>query len=454
MEFKKNENYTLTITDIGTNGEGIGKIDNFTVFVEQALPGEEVEIKMTKVNKSYGYGKLLNIIKPSPERIAPPCPIAKRCGGCNIQHLSYEAQLEYKKNKVYQNLKRIGGFEAIEVKDTIGMSNPFNYRNKSQYPVSRTENDIIFGFYANHSHNIIACEDCKIGSDKNTEILEKIKNFMLENNIKAYDEKSHTGLIRHILIRVGSKTNDIMVCLVINSTKFKYKTKLVTALADIEGIKSIVLNYNTAKTNVILGDEVETIFGDSFITDYIADLKFEISPLSFYQVNPVQTEKLYSTALEYANLTNNEVVIDAYCGIGTISLFLSKRAKKVYGIEVVAPAIEDAKKNAELNNIKNTEFIVGKAEEIIPKLYEDEGITPDVIVVDPPRKGCDTALLETMLKMSPKRIVYVSCDSATLARDLKILCTSNEYKIEKVQPVDMFPQTVHVESVVLLNRKE
>lgn len=448
---KKNQKLVLKIVDLSSEGAGVAKVDGYPLFIKDTLPGETVEVLVVKVNKNYGFGKVLNIIEPSEQRVEPICPVAGKCGGCSLQHLSYEGQLKYKQNKVYQNLKRIGGFDNISVEETIGMDKPYNYRNKAQYPVGY-DKGIIVGFYASNSHRIIDFDNCSIGSEKNQEILKAVKEFITKNNITAYDEKTGKGTIRHILIREGHFTGEIMVCLIVNSYSFKYKKQLIDVLKNISGIKSISINYNTTQSNVILGEKVETIYGSDYITDYIGNLKFEISPLSFYQVNPVQTEKLYGKALEFADLKGSETVIDAYCGIGTISLFLAQNANKVYGIEIVPQAIDDAVKNAENNNITNAEFFVGKSEDVIPKLYKTRGVKPDVMVVDPPRKGCEESLLNLMLQMNPKRIVYVSCDSATLARDLKILCSTKQYKVDKVQPVDMFPHTGHVETVVLLNK--
>lgn len=452
MTIKKNEIYTITITDLGTQGEGIGKINGYTLFVKNTLPQEEVKVLVVKANKNYGYGKVIEIIKPSPYRVEPNCSVAGKCGGCTIQHLDYKTQLAQKQNMVKQNIIRIGGFDSVEVFPTIGMTEPYYYRNKSQYPISIDKDGINIGFYSLGSHKIVNCDGCLIGSKADSNIINIIKNFIRANDITSYNEETGKGLLRHILIRTGFYTNEIMVCLVINSHSFKYKNQLVESLKTVKEIKSIVLNYNTTKSNVILGNKCETLWGNDYITDKIGDLMFKISPLSFFQVNPQQTNKLYSKALEFADLKGNEIVIDAYCGIGTISLFLAKKAKKVYGIEIVAPAVENAIENAKLNNINNVEFFTGKSEDIVPSLYKEEGVKPDVMVVDPPRKGCEESLLKLMLDMKPQKIVYVSCDSATLSRDLKILCSSKVYKIEKVQPVDMFPHTNHVESVVLLNR--
>jgi 23S rRNA (uracil1939-C5)-methyltransferase len=452
MNFEKNNHYIIEITDLGVNGEGIGKKDGFTFFVDKALPGETVEIIATKLKKNYGYGRLVTVINPSPDRKTPECPVAGKCGGCSLQHLEYSAQLKFKTEKVRQNLMRIGGFENVEVLPAIGMDNPTRYRNKAQYPVSGINGELVCGFYANHSHRVIPCEDCLINLEENKDIIAAVKRFMDRCKLTAYDEVEHRGFLRHIVIKNGFHTGEAMVCLVVNAKSFKYKSELVEALSCIDSIKSVVISYNTDKTNIILGNKTETVYGQPYITDTIDKLRFKISPLSFFQVNPVQTEKLYSTALDFAGLTGSETVIDAYCGIGTISLFLAQKAKKVYGVEIVPEAIAAAKENAEINNITNAEFFAGKSEEVVPTLHKEKGVTPDVMVVDPPRKGCEESLLKLMLDMNPHTIVYVSCDSATLARDLKILC-NDKYEIKKVQPVDMFPHTVHVETVCLLSKK-
>ena len=459
---KKNERVVIKIDDIGVNGEGIGKIDGYTLFVKDALIGDTVEAVITKAKKNYSYAKMLKVLEASPNRVEKRCPVARQCGGCQIQELSYEAQLDFKNKKVYGNLERIGGF-APELLDQVmepicGMEAPFHYRNKAQFPIGTDkEGHIVAGFYAGRTHQIIPNMNCELGVDVNQEILQVVVDFMNENGIPAYDEESQIGLVRHVLIRYGFKTKEIMVCLVINGDKIPKSEKLVDKLKEISGMTSITCSINKENTNVIMGKEIKILWGQGFITDYIGDVKYQISPLSFYQVNPVQTEKLYGLALEYAQLEGNETVWDLYCGIGTISLFLAQKAKKVYGVEIVPQAIEDAKNNAKINSIPNAEFFVGKAEEVLPEYYANyekehgEKAYADVIVVDPPRKGCDETLLETMVQMQPKRIVYVSCDSATLARDLKYLC-ENGYEIQKVKAVDQFPHTTHVETVCLLSR--
>lgn len=450
---EKNKEYILQIESNGHQGEGVGKIDNFTVFIDGALKGEVVKIKLIKVNKNYGIGKLLEIISPSDERENPICSIYKRCGGCNLQHTAYEAQLNFKTERVKEVMKRIGKLENIKVHNTLGMKNPYNYRNKVQLPVGRNKDgEVVVGFYASRSHDIINMEKCHIQDEVADKVVELTKRWIEKYNIETYNEEKHSGLIRHIMIRKGFKTGEVMIVLVTNGEKLPHSDEFVELMAEnIEGVASIIQNINKNKTNVILGEKSKTLYGKDTITDFIGEFKFNISPLSFFQVNSIQTEVLYEKALEYADLTGDETVFDAYCGTGTISLFLSQRAKKVYGVEIVTQAIENAKENAKANRVTNAEFIVGEAEKEIPKLI-DSGIKADVVVVDPPRKGCEESLLEAIAKMSPQKIVYVSCDPATLARDLRIL-NDLGYKTLEVQPVDMFPQTTHVESVVLLSHK-
>ncbi len=453
MEFKKNDLVTVKIEDMGHDGEGIGKAEGYTLFTKDTVIGDVVEAKIMKMRKNYGYARLVRVLEASKDRTEPKCPVARACGGCQLQFLTYEKQLEFKKKKVVGNLERIGGFPDISVGKVMGMENPWRYRNKAQFPVGKDKDgNLITGFYAGRTHSIIPNTNCYLGVEVNEEILNAVLDYMRENHVEPYDEATGKGLVRHILIRYGFKTKEIMVCIIINGRKIPNAAGLVEKLKEISGMTSITLNVNTKRNNVILGNEILPLWGKEFITDYIGEVKYQISPLSFYQVNPVQTEKLYGTALEYAGLTGKETVWDLYCGIGTISLFLAQKAKKVYGVEIVPAAIEDARKNAELNGIENAEFFVGKAEEVLPAKYKEDGVYADVIVVDPPRKGCDGALIETMLSMKPERIVYVSCDSATLARDLKVLC-EKEYQVEKVAVCDMFPGSVHVETVCLLQRK-
>lgn len=453
MEFKKNDILIVDIEDMGHDGEGIGKAQGYTLFIKDTVIGDKVEAKIMKAKKNYGYARLMKILVPSPDRVEAKCSCARACGGCQLQFLSYEKQLEFKKNKVMGNLERIGGFSGLKADKVIGMEHPWRYRNKAQFPVGLDrDGKIVTGFYAGRTHSIIANQNCLLGAEVNQEILEQIIAYMEENRVQPYNEAQGTGLVRHILLRYGFQTKEIMVCLIINGTTIPNPQSLIDRLIKIPGMTSISLNTNTKRNNVILGEKVTNLWGQDYITDYIGDVKYQISPLSFYQVNPIQTQQLYATALEYAQLTGTETVWDLYCGIGTISLFLAQKARQVYGVEIVPPAIEDAKNNARLNNITNAEFYVGKAEDVLPQKYEQEGIRADVIVVDPPRKGCDEAVLQTMLKMKPERIVYVSCDSATLARDLKVLC-EEEYEVKKVAVCDMFPQGVHVETVALLTRK-
>ena len=551
MAYSKNDCVQVTIEDIGVSGEGIGKIDGYTLFVKDTVIGDVVNVKIMKAKKNYGYARLVDIVKPSKDRVEPACAIARQCGGCQIQAMSYEAQLKYKQKLVSDNLKRIGGLTEgtdYEMCDILGMEETFRYRNKAQYPVGEDKDgNIVMGFYAGHTHSIIPCpdDDCLLGHSDNAVILKAVKAWMEKYRVRAYDENIHKGTVRHILIRTGFHTDEIMLCLVTKKMLRKEAADgLVDVVKELNGeisgsavgdvdidknigesednhtndrdrhlhITSLVVNINKEDTNVILGKECVTLYGKPYIEDYIGDIKFQISPLSFFQVNPRQTEVLYNKALEFADLKGNESVWDMYCGIGTISLFLAKKAGQVYGVEIVPQAIEDAKNNAKINNISNAEFFVGKAEEVVPAFYKNNGnnaskggadvdgadksysankaeqsdttgksdnidlpgidtagksdnsdsqnITnvydmtkPDVVVVDPPRKGCDEKLLDTIVSMSPDRIVYVSCDSATLARDLKVL-VERGYKVEKVQPVDQFANTVHVETVVLLSHKK
>lgn len=518
MEYQKNDIVTVEIEDIGSDGEGIGKIDGYALFVKDAVIGDIVEARITKVKKNYAYARVEKVVTPSSFRVEPKCAFHRQCGGCQIQAMSYERQLAFKQDKVRNNLIRIGGFleEFVDevMEPIIGMEEPWHYRNKAQFPVGYDRNgSLITGFYAGRTHTIIANTDCYLGALENKQILEAVLAYMKENQVSAYQEETGKGLVRHILIRTGFSSGEIMVCLVINGRKLPAEDVLVKRLTGIvfqdedllsadadpalntlsksaepsRRITSISLSSNMENTNVIMGKEIRTLWGKDYIEDSIRILKvaennsesgwsasevsgrkdqtlgsefietgeqvaFRISPLSFYQVNPKQTEKLYSLALEYAGLTGKEIVWDLYCGIGTISLFFAKWAKQVYGVEIIPQAIEDARENARINGIGNAEFYVGKAEEVLPDKYEKEGIHADVIVVDPPRKGCDGKCLETMLAMKPERIVYVSCDSATLARDLRVLVEGG-YEIKKIRAVDQFGMTVHVETTVMLQRR-
>lgn len=472
--YGKNDIVRITIEDIGNDGEGIGKTDGYTLFVKDAVIGDVIEARITKCKKNYGYARVEKVVAPSPFRVEPRCPVHRQCGGCQIQAMSYEKQLAYKQNKVSNHLQRIGGFSPEQIdavmEPIVGMEEPWRYRNKAQYPVGYDKNgEPVVGFYAGRTHDIIANTDCPLGPPENKVILEAVLSYMRENGVSAYRETTGEGLVRHVLIRTGFATGEIMVCLVINGKNLPGEDKLVEKLTGMrledertlfKKIVSISVSINKKKTNVIMGQEIRVLWGNGWIedslrvmdtADFVEDAEkvtFRISPLSFYQVNPRQTEKLYGLALEYAELTGEETVWDLYCGIGTISLFVAKRAKKVYGVEVIPQAIEDARENARRNGITNAEFLVGKAEEVI---IQEQMHRPDVIVVDPPRKGCDEKCLETMLAMQPERIVYVSCDPATLARDLKILCEGG-YELKRVRAVDQFGHTGHVETVCLLSK--
>ncbi|MBE6002482.1 MAG: 23S rRNA (uracil(1939)-C(5))-methyltransferase RlmD [Lachnospiraceae bacterium] len=464
----KNEQFTVKIEDFSGEGLGIGKTgDGFVWFIKDTVIGDTVLAAATKVKKNYGFARLVKVLEKSRDRQEPECGIARRCGGCQLQQMSYGAQLKFKQDKVYNNLRRIGEVEEKLLDEVfepiVGMDEPFRYRNKAQFPVSRNkEGKIIAGFYAGRTHDVIECEDCLLGVKDNKVILDRIIGWMEDHDIEPYDEKTGKGLVRHVLIRKGFTTGQRMVCLVINGTGLPHREELVKLLsgenensgsADVK-VDSLSYSVNMERTNVIMGTKIVDLYGPGFIEDYIGDVKFRISPLSFYQVNPVQTERMYGAALEFAELKGTENVWDLYCGIGTISLFMSRKARHVYGVEIIPEAIRDAKQNAEINGIENAEFYVGAAEEILPEWYEkhpNERI--DVVCVDPPRKGCDEKALATIVQMAPEKLVYVSCDSATLARDVKYL-RANGYELKHVRPVDNFPQTVHVETVVLLSQKK
>jgi len=459
----KNQEIEIDILNIGSEGEGIGRTeDGMTVFVADSLPGDRVLAHITKVKKTYAYAFAAKILIPSSFRVEAKCPVAKKCGGCTLLHYDYKEQLKLKQEKVYNCLTRIGGIENPPMEEIVGADNIYYYRNKAQFPVGTDkEGKPVVGFYRKHSHDVVANTDCLIQAKEDGAILEAIENFLVAEKISAYNEETGKGLVRHVFTRVGFTTKELMVCLVVNADSVSFADKFVEMLKGVsekEGLKlaGVCLNVNKKNTNVILGNKIVLLYGNEYIEDYIGDIKYRISPLSFYQVNPEQTKKLYDLALEYAGLTGKESVWDLYCGIGTISLYLARNAGKVYGVEIVPEAIADAKENARINGITNAEFFVGAAEEVLPAFYNSnegsEMLTPDVIVVDPPRKGCDEACLETMIKMSPSRIVYVSCDPATLARDLKYL-TDNGYELKRVRPVDQFCHTMHVETVCLLSKK-
>jgi 23S rRNA (uracil1939-C5)-methyltransferase len=453
---EKNKEYILDIIAEGYEGEGVAKVEGYPIFIEGALTGEKVKVKIVKVKKSYAYGKLEEIIVNSESRELPRCENFKRCGGCSVQHMNYKKQLDFKWERVKDCISKIGGLSKELVKYPLGMeSHPYRYRNKVQLPIGRVNGQIVVGFYAPRSHDIIDIDSCLIQDEVADKVSKITRDWIIKNNIEpatldgAYNPK---GIVRHIMIRKGFKTGEVMVVLVASTKDVPRLEELKDILIkSVEGIKSIVLNVNSKNTNVILGEECKTLYGSDTIQDYIGGFKFNISPLSFFQVNPMQTEILYNKALEFVNLTGKETVFDAYCGTGTITLFLSQKAKKVYGVEIIEPAIINARENAEVNNVDNVEFVVGKSEEIIPSLIRD-GVKADVIVVDPPRKGCDAKLLRAIGETKPERVVYVSCDPSTLARDLKIL-EGLGYETVEVQPVDMFPQTSHIECVALIVRK-
>ncbi len=476
--YHKDDILTVQITDIGSAGEGIGKVDGFTLFIKDAIMGDVVRCKIMKVQKGYAFARLLEVITPSKDRVEPSCPLARPCGGCQIQELSYEKQLSFKQNKVRNDIIRIGGFTEAEadqvMQPIVGMDEPFRYRNKAQIPVSTDKDgNLVAGFYAGRTHAIVPMGDCLIGQQGNREIMEAVLSYMKEKHVTSYNEQTGKGLVRHILIRTGIYSGEVMVCLILNGKKLPEEQRLVETLRAIDGMTSITLNTNTQKTNVIMGRESRTLWGRDTIQDtlHVFDVEagsdpkqavsfreteyavsFNISAQSFYQVNPHQTERLYSIVREYAGLTGQQTVWDLYCGVGTISLFLARDAKSMYGVEVIPSAIEDAKKNAQLNGITNAVYQVGKVEEVLPAYVKEAGNdSVDVVVVDPPRKGCDPLTLQTILEVAPPKLVYVSCDPATLARDLKIL-RAGGYRVDKVQPVDQFAHTVHVETVALLTR--
>ena len=448
----KNKEYIVDIVDIGQGGVGIGKYEGFTVFVDGGLVQDKIKVKITKSKKNYAVGDMIEIIEKSPFRVARKCSEnLRQCGGCQIQELDYQKQLDIKTNEVKQVISRIGKLDDVVIHDTLGMEHPFRYRNKAQFPIQKKDNMPVIGFYKKKSHDLISTDECIIQHEVNDKIIKIIKTYIRAYNVSIYDEKTHKGLLRHVVTKVGFTTGEVMIVLVANGKKLPYLKELASVLKEnIPGFKTLVVNVNTQKTNVILGKENIVAYGDGMIRDYIGELVFEISPLSFFQVNPLQTEVLYNKALEYANLGENDTVFDIYCGIGTISLFLAQKAKKVYGIEIVEDAIKDAKRNAKINNMDNVEFYVGKAEEVVPKMYQ-EGKRANVVVVDPPRKGCDEKVLDTIISMQPDRVVYVSCNPSTLARDLAYL-NERGYKCHEIQPVDMFPHSVHVETVCLLSR--
>ncbi|MBY0064493.1 MULTISPECIES: 23S rRNA (uracil(1939)-C(5))-methyltransferase RlmD [Priestia] len=450
---EKNEYIDVAFEDLTHDGAGVAKVNGFPIFVQNALPGESGQVKIIKVKKGYAFGKLIKHHTISEQRVEAPCPVYKQCGGCQLQHVSYEGQLQFKQKQVKDVMARIGHLPDVPVHSTLGMNDPWRYRNKAQVPVAEREGGLVAGFYQQRSHDIINMDACLIQQQANDDVVQAVKSICEKHGVSAYQEQKHKGSLRHIMARYGLVTGEIMVVIVTRTAELPNKKRIIEDIIEaVPNVKSIVQNVNSKRTNVILGNQTNVLWGEEYIYDYIGDVKFAISAKSFYQVNPEQTKVLYDKALEYADLTGEETVIDAYCGIGTISLFLAQKAKKVYGVEIVPEAIEDAKRNAELNGIHNAEFAVGEAEVVIPSWYK-QGIKADVIVVDPPRKGCDEALLNTIIDMKPKKVVYVSCGPATLARDLAIL-EKGGYETVEVQPVDMFPHTTHVECCSLLVRKD
>lgn len=453
---EKNKEYIFDIISQGYEGEGIAKIDNkYPIFIEGALKGEKVKVRIVKVNKNFAYGKLMEVLEASEERVNPSCTIYKRCGGCKLQHASYKAQLDFKWDRVKDCVSKIGKLDPSIVKYPLGMENPWRYRNKVQLPIGLINGEVKIGFFAPRSHDIIDMESCLIQDEIGDKVVKLTREWIEKFNIRPYNvdgEYDEKGIVRHIMIRRGFTTNEVMVVLVTNGEKLPHKEEFVDLMVkNIPGIKSVIQNINSKKTNVILGLESKTLWGEDTISDYIGDFRFNISPLSFFQVNPTQTEVLYGKALEYANLTGNEEVFDAYCGTGTITLFLSQKAKKVYGVEIIPQAIDNAWINAKENKVENVEFFVGESEVVIPDLI-NKGVKADVVVVDPPRKGCDKKLLDAITNINAKKIVYVSCDPSTLGRDLQVL-EENGYKTLEVQPVDMFPNTAHIENVAKLIKK-
>ncbi|MBQ9486809.1 MAG: 23S rRNA (uracil(1939)-C(5))-methyltransferase RlmD [Selenomonadaceae bacterium] len=442
------EKLELEITGLGTNGEGIGRHDGLTVFVEGALPDEKIFAEVKEKKKNYAVARLVKILRESSDRVKPFCPIYEKCGGCQLQHLNYAAQLKFKRQQIVDAVERIGKLDRVEIFDTLGMENPLRYRNKMQFPVARYKGELLIGCYARGSHQIIDTNSCLIQRDGMDEVLTAVKKILQKYNVTAYDEDTHRGVLRHVMSRIGFN-GELMIVLVTATKNLPAEKNIVRAIChELPNVASVQQNIQTYHNNVILGRETKILYGKPTIKDKLGGLSFNISARSFFQVNTAQAEVLYNVALNFAALTGRETVIDAYCGIGTITLFLAKSARKVYGIEIVPTAIEDAKKNARENNIRNAEFIAGDAVKIIPRLYRD-GVRADVVIVDPPRAGCDKKVLETFAAMSPFKIVYVSCNPATLARDLAILRELG-YNAKKIQPVDMFPFSSHVESVTLL----
>ena len=453
MKPEKNKEYVVDIVDNGFDGEGIAKVNDFTIFVKGALKGEKIKVLIVKVLSSYAFGKIIEIIEESSNRVIADCTTYKRCGGCSLRHIDYNETLKIKQNSV-QSLVNKSLKDKVEVERTLGMQNPFHYRNKLQYPIGQNKNgEPVMGVFANRTHEIIPVDKCMIQNKTAETVAKEIFKFIKENNISIYNEKTNQGLIRHLIIKIGVKTNELMCILVINGKKLPKENKLVeTITAKYKNIKSIVKNINTKNTNVILGQDNINMYGNGYIQDVLGKYIFNISPMSFYQVNPIQAEKLYNMGIERANLNKNDIVFDLYCGIGTISLFMAEHVKKVYGVEIVKEAIDMAKENAQINNVNNTEFISGDVEKVLDDLINNKKIVPNVVIVDPPRRGLDNTSINNILKIKPQRLVYISCNPATLVRDLAKL--ENNYNIKSIKPVDMFPYTSHVECVAVLNLKQ
>ncbi|MFF5916370.1 23S rRNA (uracil(1939)-C(5))-methyltransferase RlmD [Staphylococcus pasteuri] len=449
---KKNEIKTGQVLDLTHEGHGVVKIDRYPIFVPNALINETIEYKIIKVKKNFAIGKLLNVIVESDSRVEPPCVYYDKCGGCQLQHMTYQAQLTMKKEQVINLFHRKGSFNDTVIHDTVGMEDPWRYRNKSQIPIGLNNNKKpIMGFYRQRSHDIIDMDSCLIQDEKHQQVMNDVKQLISELNISVYNEKTKKGLLRHLVVRTGHYTNQMMIILVTNGKAFKKANQLVEALVKLHpNVTSIKQNINDAHSNVIMGRKSITLYGTDEIEDKLSEITFNISDQSFYQINSHQTEKLYNQALEYAQLTGNEIVLDTYCGIGTIGLYMAGKSKHVYGVEVVPSAIKDAEENATINQLENTTFVCGKAEEVILK-WKAEGIRPDVVMVDPPRKGCDETFIKTLLELNPKRIVYISCNPSTQQRDAQLL--SQQYDLKEITPVDMFPQTTHIETVALFERK-
>ena len=453
VSVEKNKEYIVDIIDNGYEGEGIAKIEDFTIFINGAIKNEKCRILIVKVNKSYAFGKLLEVINKSPNRIASDCKTYKRCGGCSLRHIKYEETLNIKKH-IVQNLVDKSLVTKIQVKDVIGMEKPIYYRNKLQYPVGRDKNGLpVMGVFANRTHEIIPVENCLIQNPAAEKVAKEIFRFIKENNISVYDENSRKGLIRHIVVKIGLKTKEIMCIIVSNNEKIEKEDELIeTIKGKFPQVKTIIKNINNKNTNVILGDKNIILYGDGYIYDKLGDFTFKISPMSFYQTNPIQTEILYNKAIEFAKLDKDDILCDLYCGIGTIGIFASNKVKKVYGIEIVEEAVEAANENAKINNVNNIEFMVGDVEKAFKVLIDEKKIIPNAVIVDPPRRGLDNTTINKLNELELKKLVYISCNPATMARDLKML--EEKYDIKEIQPIDMFPYTSHVEVVSVLGRKE